>query len=118
MVGMSLKLFSILQNLADPNDDLQDALSLLNKEISQSLINLLKPQRSKENGPQKFVDTLLLRQVKNIPLGHIKDLSEFYPLVASDSRNIQSAAFDVLHRALPEAQQQISVDVLLEKRGN
>ena len=65
-----------------------------------------------------FVDEQLSRELAKMPLSHIKDdMSEFYPLVASDSRTVQSTAFDILHRALPEAQQQISLDVALEQRG-
>jgi hypothetical protein len=117
VVGMSLKLFTILRNLTETNDDLEEALTVYAQTISQSLVNLLKLQRSKESKPLEFVDDILSRNIRKIPIEHIKDLSEFYPLVASDFRQIQSTAFDVLHRAIPEAQQQISVDVLLEKTG-
>ena len=52
-----------------------------------------------------------------IPIKDIKDLSTIYPLVASDHRFIQLAAFQILNRALPASQEQISVDVLLDKTG-
>ena len=117
MVGMALKLFTILRNLKGANDDLDDALTITSEKISQSLIKLLKLQRPKESQPLEFVDDLLSRNVRKIAIEHIKDLWDFYPLVASDFRTVQSAAFGVLHRAIPEAQQQISVDVLLEKTG-
>ncbi|KAH6673805.1 hypothetical protein B0J14DRAFT_591655 [Halenospora varia] len=117
MIGMSLKLYSILRKLEDPNDDLQEALSGdYPLQISQCLINLLKLRRSKDHQPLEFVDTLLLRQLRDIPLDLVKDLSEFYPLLASENRNLQSAAYDVLHRALPAIQQQISVDAALEDK--
>ena len=117
MIGMSLKLLSILRSLKDTNDDLHDALVEYSDQISQALIHLLKLRRSKESQPLDYVDDLLSRLVVNIPSNSIKDLSEFYPLVASEFPMVQSAAFDVLHKALPETQQQISVDVLLEKTG-
>lgn len=117
MIGMSLKLYTILRTLEDTNDDLEDALVTSNDQVSQSMIKLFKLQRQKETLPLDFVDDLLSRNVRKISIERIKDLSEFYPLVASDFRTIQSVAFDVLHRAIPEAQQQISVDVLLEKTG-
>ncbi|KAH8659186.1 hypothetical protein BGZ60DRAFT_120170 [Tricladium varicosporioides] len=117
MIGMSLKLYSILRKLDDPNDDLQEALSGdYPVQISQCLIDLLKLRRSKNHQPLEFVDTLLLRQLRDIPLDLVKDLSEFYPLLASENRNLQSAAYDVLHRALPAVQQQISVDAALEDK--
>jgi hypothetical protein len=118
MIGMSLKLYAIMRTLEDVNDDLEDSLKQLSPQISHGMISLLKLRRSKESLPLSYTDDLLAREVTKIPLGHIKDkLSEFYPLVASDYRMVQSAAFDVLHRALPEAQQQISIDAVLEKKG-
>ena len=117
MIGMALKLFTVLRNLKDANDDLEDALTFSNEQISQCLVKLLKLKRSKDSQPLEFVDDLLSCNVKEMPIKHVKDLSGFYALVASDFRAIQSAAFDVLHKVIPEVQQQISVDILLEKTG-
>ncbi len=115
MIGMSLKLFSVLRNMVDDaNDDLKDAYELSHEQVCDGLIKLLKLERSKETQPLEFVDSMLSRQVVKIPSDRIKDLSEFYPLVASDFRMVQSAAFDVLHKALPKVQQELSVNVLLE----
>jgi hypothetical protein len=118
MIGMALKLFTILRNLKEANDDLEDALTFSDEQVSFCLTRLLKLQRSKDSLPLQFVDDLLSRNVRKLPIKHIQDLSEFYPLVVSDFRTIQSAAFDVLHKTISEAQQQISVDVLLDKKGN
>lgn len=118
MIGMSLKLYTILRTLEDANDDLEDSLRQLSYQISHGMIGLLQLRRSKESLPLTYTDDLLAREVAKIPLDHVKDdLVELYPLVASDYRMVQSAAFDLLHRALPAAQEQISVDVVLEKRG-
>lgn len=118
MVGMSLKLYTILRTLDDANDDLEDALRQLSYQVSHGMLKLLQLRRSKESLPLTYTDDLLAREVTRIPLENIKDnLSEIYPLVASDFKMVQSAAFNVLNRALPEAQQQLSVDVILEKRG-
>ena len=122
MIGMSLKLYSILRNLKDANDDLEDALTNLSEQLSHGMIHLLKiprfnHRRRTESLPLTFVDDQLSRELAKVPLSHMKDdLPEFYALVASESRTVQSAAFDVLHRALPDAQQQISLDVVLEKK--
>jgi hypothetical protein len=118
VIGMSLKLYTILRTLEDANDDLEDSLRQLSYQISHGMINLLQLRRLKESLPLTYTDDLLAREVTKMPLDHVKDdLAELYPLVASDYRMVQSAAFDILRRALPEAQQQISVDVVLEKRG-
>jgi hypothetical protein len=115
---MSLKLYTILRCLEDANDDLEDSLRQLGYQISNGLVHLLQLRRLKDSLPQTYTDDLLARETTKIPLDHVKNnLSEIYPLVASDYRMVQSAAFDILHRALPEAQQQLSIDVILEKRG-
>lgn len=117
MIGMSLKLYSILRSLKDANDDLDDSLSQLHPQISEGLIKLLQLRRSKENVPTLFFDQTLSREIRLMPLSHANEsVTDFYPLVAVEFRTVQSTAFDVLHRAIPEAQQQLSVDVLLEKK--
>ncbi|KAK2630471.1 hypothetical protein QTJ16_001291 [Diplocarpon rosae] len=117
MIGMSLKLFSILQNMREDegaNDDLKEAYDFSHEKACDGLVSLLKLGRLKETQPLEFVDGLLARQVVKIPSSRIKDLTEFYPLVASDFRMVQSAAFDVLHKTLPQVQQELSVNVLLD----
>ncbi|KAK6596634.1 RING zinc finger [Botrytis cinerea] len=116
MMGMALKLFSNLQSLQDANDDLEDARAQYGETASHCLIKLTKLPRSKSTQPIEFVDNILSRLVINIPSSHINDISEFYPLVASENRMVQSAAFSVLHRAIPAEQAEISVNVLLEKK--
>jgi E3 ubiquitin-protein ligase listerin len=118
-IGMSLKLVSILRLLADANanDDLTDALAQSKIALSSGLVDLLKLARFKNNLPLEFVDELLLRHTGMINRTSITNLSELYPLVASDFRMIQSAAYDVLQNALVDAQQEISLDTALEETG-
>ncbi|KAL2760229.1 hypothetical protein ACRALDRAFT_1053971 [Sodiomyces alcalophilus JCM 7366] len=115
-IHASLKLFTTLESLADPNDDLEDALKEVAETKSQALLKLLELPRERSTQPIEIVDRIICRQVEKIPLGHLDDLSDLYHLVASDSRDIQTAAFDLLHRALPASQEQLSVDILLEKK--
>ncbi|KAK0129006.1 hypothetical protein ONS95_000946 [Cadophora gregata] len=115
MIGMSLKLYSILRNMANgDNDDVKEAFDLSNERVCGGLVKLLKLDRLKETQPLDYVDAILSREVTKIPEDRIKDLTDFYPLLASDFRMIQSAAFDVLHKALPKVQQELSVNVLLD----
>ncbi|QSZ33137.1 hypothetical protein DSL72_002723 [Monilinia vaccinii-corymbosi] len=117
MMGMSLKLFSNLRSLQDANDDLEDALAQYGETASQCFIKLMKLPRFQATQPLEFVDNILSRLAVRIPSSHIKDISDFFPLVASENRMVQSAAFDVLHRAIPAEQEEISVNALLEKKG-
>lgn len=116
VVGMSLKLVLILQGLTDANDDLSDALvqSTTTSAISNGLVNLLKLRRSKDSLPLQFVDDLLLRQVGKMDTATILDLDDLYPLIASEFRPVQSAAFDILRRVLIHAQELKSLDAALE----
>ncbi|KAI0152585.1 hypothetical protein F4776DRAFT_602439 [Hypoxylon sp. NC0597] len=115
-IHASLRLFLTLQSLEDPNDDLIDVLQSSAERRSAALIELLKLPREKDTQPAQIVDSIICRLVEKLPLDHFKDLSELYGLVASDSRNIQTAAFTILHKALPAAQENLSLDVLLEKK--
>jgi hypothetical protein len=116
-IHASLKLAATLESMKGANDDLDDALATYAEARSLALIHLLKSRGDVSNQPSEIVDALLCRRVAKIPLQHVKDLSELYGLVASESRDIQTAAFDLLNRAIAAAQSQISIDVLLEKRG-
>ena len=111
----SLKLMTMMETLHPKNDDLKEALATHSRAVSEGLIGLLKLPHS-ETQPAKIVDALLCRRATNIPLEHLTDLSSLYGLVASESRDIQTAAFSLLHRAVPAAQSKLSVDALLDKQ--
>ncbi|RYP06375.1 hypothetical protein DL765_009522 [Monosporascus sp. GIB2] len=115
-IHASLRLITILQTLEGPNDDLVDVLQSTAEKRSAALIELLKLPRGKETQALDIVDGIICRQIDKLPLDHIKDISDLYGLVASDSQAIQTAAFTVLHKALPAAQEQLSVDILLDKK--
>ncbi|KAI1134401.1 hypothetical protein F5Y05DRAFT_422708 [Hypoxylon sp. FL0543] len=115
-IHASLRLFLTLQSLEHPNDDLTDVLQSSAERRSTAFIELLKLPREKDTQPVDIVDSIICRLVEKLPLRHFKDLSELYGLVASDSRSIQTAAFTILHRALPAAQEDLSLDVLLDKK--
>jgi hypothetical protein len=117
-IHSSLKLVVMLKGLNEPNEDLEEALNTSEKLISEGILHLLALNRPQiEDQPWHIVDELIARQATTIPLKHVGDLTEMYPLLASGSSVIQTAAFEILHRALPIAQEEISVDVLLEKKG-
>ncbi|KAI8964411.1 Zfp294 protein [Daldinia sp. FL1419] len=115
-IHASLRLFITLQSLEEPNDDLIDALNASEEKRSTALIELLKLARDIDTQPLEIVDSIICRLVEKLPLHYIKDLSELYGLVASDLRSIQTAGFTILHKALPAAQEDLSLDVLLEKK--
>lgn len=116
-IHASVKLMAGLSAIEEPNDDLVDALETHAESRNHALLELLKlPRAEIISQPGAMVDALLCREAEKIPLDHLKDLTEVYGLVASDSRDIQSAGFNLLHRALPAAQEELSLDVLIEKK--
>ncbi|KAF5644121.1 e3 ubiquitin ligase listerin [Fusarium sp. NRRL 25303] len=116
-IHSSLRLFKTIESLQEPNDDLEDALKEYASAKPRALIELLRLPRDTRSQPLEIVDAMLCREVQKISLRHVPDLSDIFGLVASESRDIQTAAFNLLHQALPEQQQQKSIDALLEKTG-
>ncbi|KAJ8126319.1 hypothetical protein O1611_g7320 [Lasiodiplodia mahajangana] len=115
-IHASLRLMAVIQSLEEPNDDLIDVLEASAERRSAALIGLLKLPREKQTQPLEIVDAILSRQVEKLPLQRYDDISELYGLVASESRAIQTAAFTILHKALPAMQEELSVNVLLENQ--
>ena len=113
----SLRLVTLLRGLKDPNEDLSEALTDSEKSISDGLLELLKVPRTKDSSPWTAFQNHLWRYAADIPTNHITDPTVVYPLVASDSSLVQSSAFFILSRVIPAAQEQISIDVVLEKKG-
>jgi hypothetical protein len=113
-----MKLMRCLETMPDPNEDLVEALEALERPKSRALIRLLSlPRLEESTQPWDIVDSLLCRQIEHIPLEDVGDLSGLYGLIASKSRNIQTAAFGLLHRAVPKVQEELSVEVLLDLKG-
>ncbi|KAK1749513.1 hypothetical protein QBC47DRAFT_151355 [Echria macrotheca] len=114
-IHASLKLVAALQEAEDSSEDLEDALKQYSEKITLGLVELLKlpPDLTQ---PGQIVSSFLGRMVSKSPVQHISNLADIYGLVASDSREIQTAAFGILHRTLPAAQEKLAVDVLLDNK--
>ncbi|KAM3542587.1 hypothetical protein ARSEF1564_004507 [Beauveria bassiana] len=115
LVHASLKLGRVLETISEPNDDMEDALKDLDADKPAALVELMRLLRDVDATAAEIVTTVLSREVGKIKVRQIPDLGDIYPLLASESRDIQTAAFGLLHRAIPAQQEQASVDVLLDK---
>ncbi|KAI9877231.1 MAG: hypothetical protein M1830_004467 [Pleopsidium flavum] len=121
IVHASLRLYATVRSLVgdeDGNDDLEDAWKESLSASSNGLINLLKrPQAVSDdaNQPLRMVNELLARQIAKVPIEHLEDPSELYPLLYVDSRSIQETAYGVLHEHIPSEQEQTSLEVALSK---
>ena len=50
-----------------------------------------------------------------IPIEKLEDVSEVFHLLTAHSRTVQRTAYTILHRFIPQAQEQVSFDVALSK---
>ena len=122
VVNTSLKLLGTLQKLSKPNeanDDLVDALKEKEDLIHDTLINLLLSARDTSDEwhqPLMITHELLTRQIASLPYKAGRNVDDLYPLIYAPSRPIQQAAFNLLHRQIPTAQEQISFDAALENK--
>jgi hypothetical protein len=117
-VHASLELYRALRNHAHANDDLDDALATHGKATSAALVGLLStPREATANVPSQITDRLLERIVSRMPSMKLDELGDIYEPVASESREIQKAAFGLLHKALPAAQEDINLAVVMDKKG-
>ena len=125
LINASLRLLNTLRKLSkseEPNDDLVDALKDHEKQMFDGLLHLLKatggvPDESHQ--PLMVTNELLCRQLSQLPPKQIQDLldiEELYPLMMTQSRAIQQAAFSVLHIKVPSTQEKISFDAALDNR--
>lgn len=57
----------------------------------------------------------LRRLINTIPIEKLKDVSEIFQLLTAHSRAVQRTAYTILHRYIPQTQEQVSFDVALSK---
>lgn len=122
MMNASLRLLQTLRRLSkseEPNDDLSDALNEKQDAIHTALVALLLAAcqaNDERHQPLQLTHELLARQLSGIPYKSMKDVDELYPLLYAPSRAVMQAAFDLLHRQIPAAQEQISFDAALDNK--
>ncbi|KAF2124162.1 RING zinc finger protein-like protein [Dothidotthia symphoricarpi CBS 119687] len=120
-VHASLKLYAQLRTLTqadEPNDDLLEVWKETEQPIANGLINLLKHSQhfpDEFHQPLKMVNDVLARQISKVSLKHLESTEELFPLLYVESQPVQQTAFDILHKQIPAAQEQISIDAALEK---
>ncbi|KAI8938604.1 hypothetical protein NX059_004477 [Plenodomus lindquistii] len=120
-VHASLKLYAQMRKLTqieEPNDDLVEAWKESERPVANGLINLLKHAQhfpDEFHQPLKMVNDVLARQIAHVSLDHLEETEELYPLLYVESQPVQQTAFDILHKQIPAAQEQISIDAALEK---
>lgn len=119
----SLKLLVTLQKLGraqDVSDDLTESLKENRDSISGSLINLLQAVgglSDEAHKPLMVTNELLQRLIAQLPITPLNEAQDLFPLLYAPSAAVQGAAFDLLHKHIPVAQEQISFDAALEDKA-
>ncbi|PHH87369.1 hypothetical protein CDD83_8967 [Cordyceps sp. RAO-2017] len=111
----SLTLLKALEAIQDPNDDLEDALKDVDTAKCNGLLELMRLPREGASQPMEVVDGLLCREVEKIPMARLPDSTDLFPLMASPSRDVQTAAFNLLHKMIPAQQEEQSINAILDK---
>lgn len=55
------------------------------------------------------------RLITAIPVEHLENVSETFPLLTAHSRAVQRTAYTILHHYIPYAQEKVSFDLALSK---
>ncbi|KAK2616896.1 hypothetical protein QQS21_000274 [Conoideocrella luteorostrata] len=114
-IHASIKLMKTLEGITEPNDDLGEALQEFSATKSVGLMELLRLRRQGDSQLLRIVDGMLCRELEKIPISQIPETGELFGLIASECRDVQTAAYDLLQRKIPTEQQQKSIDALLDK---
>ncbi|KAI4851760.1 hypothetical protein E4T44_01931, partial [Aureobasidium sp. EXF-8845] len=123
LVYATLQLSSTLRSLKsndEPNDDLVDAWKESSEVLYMGLMNLVRQgqgQSDEHHEPLKALFQSLGSEVAKWSTGEVEDEAELYPLLYTPSKALQKTAFDILHRVIPAAQEQVSFDAALEKKA-
>jgi hypothetical protein len=118
-VGMSLMLFSTLRGMRDRNNETLNAAldDFTSKRAWSSLLRVLQLPRNKDTRPLRVIDERLSRILGQLPLNPKLNLTGFYSLLASEFKDVQTAAFRVLQKNLPNQQEEYSLEIALMDIG-
>ncbi|CAL5871644.1 uncharacterized protein PFLUO_LOCUS5897 [Penicillium psychrofluorescens] len=113
--GLFLRLKSIAES--DSNDDVQDAWSERKAGLFNDLASTIDKFDSTTtfHQPRDVAVDRLLRLINTIPIDKLEDVSEIFQLLTAHSRAVQRTAYTILHRYIPQTQEQVSFDVALSK---
>ncbi|MCJ1333028.1 hypothetical protein MMC10_009722 [Thelotrema lepadinum] len=118
---VSLRLLSILSKLTasdDSNEDLEESWAEDKSKIANGLLLTLRRHADASdalNEPLKIVNSLLSRQISAFADLMKLEVEDMYPIMASESTTLQFSAYEVLHKAIPLAQEEVSLDAALSK---
>ena len=114
----SLRLYLKLKTLTaseDANEDLLDAWKDINVRLEDNLLKCLQLfEHSSEgtNQPRQITAALLGRSLATV---EVKDVKPLYRLMLLQEDGVLGAAYGLLHRKIPQQQESLSLELVLEK---
>ncbi|KAK1146565.1 hypothetical protein N8T08_002995 [Aspergillus melleus] len=116
----SFRLLASLKSIVDDeesNDDAKDAWAGRKTVLFNRLTSTLHKFDSSTTfyQPRDVAVDCLRRLLNVIPTDSLEDVSKVFPLLTAHSGTVQRAAYNILHRYIPNVQEQISFDVALSK---
>ncbi|KAJ9659302.1 hypothetical protein H2198_003178 [Neophaeococcomyces mojaviensis] len=98
------------------SDDLQEAWSTNKSGLDAGIIHCLQNLSTMSEDidqPRSITAEYLRRQLGDVK---VPDTIDLYKLLASGQPAVRRAAYDLLHQAIPEQQEQLSYDLVLENK--
>ncbi|KAL9101675.1 MAG: hypothetical protein Q9163_003096 [Psora crenata] len=120
LLSASLRLLSLLRKplMQDGNDDLLEAWAGHRSYFAKDLIGLMKKLKDpsdEAHQPRRIVNELLRRHIAGLGTDIAEDVEGLYPVLASESEALQTAAYEALHAIVPAKQEELSLEKALEK---
>ncbi|KAJ9601925.1 hypothetical protein H2200_013595 [Cladophialophora chaetospira] len=115
----ALRLYGRIRSLAtlsEVNEDLVEAWKAAEGPLEEALLNCLDSfdhTADEINQPRRITAELLQRQLSHVNTQYDTRL---YHFLRSTENSVLGAAYDLLHRSIPPAQEQISLDIALGER--
>ncbi|KAK5191026.1 hypothetical protein LTR92_009238 [Exophiala xenobiotica] len=120
LIHASLRLYGRLKSVAsaeDINEDFADAWKAGQPALEEGLLlclQIFNIPGAQTNQPRRITAEVLRRHLAQVSARHDPKL---YALLSSADNAIRGAAYDLLHRSIPAEQEQVSIDVALEKKA-
>ncbi|KAL2855908.1 hypothetical protein BJY01DRAFT_196425 [Aspergillus pseudoustus] len=119
-LNSSYQLYSCLESIVkdeDSNDDVKDAWAERKKALLNDMISTLWKFDSSTTFylPRDLTVDKLCHLIKTLPVENLENVGKVFPLLTAHSLVLQHAAYTLLHRYIPTAQEQLSFDVALSK---
>lgn len=117
----SQRLYRALKRVSvdeDCNEDLVEALTASMAELHNGLLHLLTLDASHSdefNQPLRTIRDFSCNEIIKSPIDLEVSPEDLYPVIDAQNESVQACAYRILHSKVPQMQEQISLEVAIEK---